>query len=334
MPIKLGIVGTNFISDRLWHAVQYVPEVEVCAVYSRHQETGDAFAAKYGITQVHTDYELFLESDLDAVYIATPTYAHCPQTLKALEHGKHVLCEKIMAVNANEAEQMIECAKKNQVILLEAMRPAFDPAYQLIMENLPKIGKLRRVTLEYCQYSSRYDKFRQGEILNAFRPELANGAIMDIGVYPIYMLVQLFGMPKDIKSFSTKLENGFEGDGIVLMQYEEMVAEAVYSKITESVNPSVFLGEDGAIVLDHVGVPEKIEIRYRDGRTEEIPYQTTAEREDGRGDNMQFEVAGFACLIREKNVEHPYLQHTLHTLQIADEARKQNGIVFDADLVL
>ena len=125
MPIKLGIVGTNFISDRLWHAVQYVPEVEVCAVYSRHQETGDAFAAKYGITQVYTDYELFLESDLDAVYIATPTYAHCPQTLKALEHGKHVLCEKIMAVNANEAEQMIECAKKNQVILLEAMRPAF-----------------------------------------------------------------------------------------------------------------------------------------------------------------------------------------------------------------
>ena len=68
-------------------------------------------------------------------YIATPTYAHCPQTLKALEHGKHVLCEKIMAVNANEAEQMIECAKKNQVILLEAMRPAFDPAYQLIMEK-------------------------------------------------------------------------------------------------------------------------------------------------------------------------------------------------------
>ena len=100
------IVGTNFISDRLWHAVQYVPEVEVCAVYSRHQETGDAFAAKYGITQVYTDYELFLESDLDAVYIATPTYAHCPQTLKALEHGKHVLCEKIMAVNANEAEQI------------------------------------------------------------------------------------------------------------------------------------------------------------------------------------------------------------------------------------
>ena len=90
------------------------------------------------------------------------------------------------------------------------------------------------------------------------------------------MLVQLFGMPKDIKSFSTKLENGFEGDGIVLMQYEEMVAEAVYSKITESVNPSVFLGEDGAIVLDHVGVPEKIEIRYRDGRTEEIPYQTNS----------------------------------------------------------
>lgn len=67
---------------------------------------------------------------------------------------------------------------------------AFDPAYQLSWK-IAEDRKLRRVTLEYCQYSSRYDKFRQGEILNAFRPELANGAIMDIGVYPIYMLVQL-----------------------------------------------------------------------------------------------------------------------------------------------
>ena len=105
MSIKLGIVGTNFISDRLWHAVQYVPEVEVCAVYSRRQETGDAFAKKYGIEQVYTDYELFLNSDLDAVYIATPTYAHCPQTLQALEQGKHVLCEKIMAVNDGMCEE-------------------------------------------------------------------------------------------------------------------------------------------------------------------------------------------------------------------------------------
>lgn len=146
--------------------------------------------------------------------------------------------------------------------------------------------------------------------------------------------MQLFGMPKEVKAFSTKLDNGFEGDGIVLMQYEDMLAEAVYSKITESVNPSVFLGEEGAILLDHIGVPAKMEIRYRDGRTEEIPYQTMAVREDGRADNMQFEVAGFARLIRENNVEHPYLQYTRDTLRIVDEARKQNGIVFDADLML
>ena len=128
------------------------------------------------------------------------------------------------------------------------------------------------------------------------------------------MLVQMFGMPKEVKAFSTKLENGFEGDGIVMMQYDGMLAEAVYSKITESVNPSVFLGEDGAIVLDSVGVPEKIEIRYRDGRVEEIPYRTKAVREDDRPDNMHFEVAGFAEMIKTNQVEHPYLQYTLNTL--------------------
>lgn len=327
MSMKLGIVGTNFISDWLYDAASGVPEIEICAIYSRRQETGDAFAEKHKISQVYTNYEEFLQSDLDAVYIASPMYAHCQQTIEALNHKKHVLCEKIMAVNEREVQEMIDCAKRNEVVLLEAMRPDFDPAYQLIEENLSRIGKLRRVTMEYCQYSSRYDRFRAGEILNAFNPALSNAAIMDIGVYCIHNLVRFLGIPEEIKSFSTKLHNGFEGGGIVLMQYKDFTAEAIYSKITESVNESVFQGEEGSILVNSANKPDKIEIRFRDGRTERIPYEPAA-------NNMVHEVREFVRLAAENEVCHKYLRYSLDTIRVVDEARRQNGIVFDADSVL
>ena len=88
---------------------------------------------------------------------------------------------------------------------------------------------------------------------------------MDIGVYPIHVGMRLFGRPKVIKALCTKLSNGFEGDGMVMMQYDGLLVEAVYSKITQSVNQSVFLGEKGAILLDSVGKPSKMEIHYRNG---------------------------------------------------------------------
>ena len=250
MALKIGMIGTNFISDDFCEAAARVPGAELYAVYSRKQETGDAFAAKHGIPRVYTDYDAFLDSGLDAVYVASPNFAHCSQTLKALNHKKHVLCEKVMAVNEQEVRSMIDCARENKVVLLEAMRPDFDPAYDLIEKNLPRIGKLRRASFEFCQYSSRYDSFREGVIQNAFNPELGNAALMDIGVYCIHSLVRLFGAPKNIKALSTKLSNGFDGSGIVLMEYEDMTAEAVYSKIAVSVNPSVLQGEDGSIMSD------------------------------------------------------------------------------------
>lgn len=322
--MRLGVVGTNFITDWLLEAASEISDLEIQAVFSRKQETGDSFAKKHHIPEVYTDYEAFLNSSIDIVYIATPIYAHCPQTLKALKHKKHVLCEKVMAVNEREVQSMIDCAKENQVVLLEAMRPDFDPAFQLLEKNLPRIGTLRRATIEYCQYSSRYDKFRSGEILNAFNPALSNGAIMDIGVYCIHSLVRLLGAPKSVKAVSTILHNGFEGNGIVLMQYDHMIAEAVYSKIDNSIHPSIFQGEDGSILIDTISKPQKIELILRNGQREILPYEPVP-------NNMVFELKKLLELIQNKHYEHPYLTYSLDTIRVMDEARKQNGILFDAD---
>lgn len=329
MKLKIGMVGTNFISDDFCDATRQVPGAEVCAIYSRKQETGDVFAQKHGIPCVYTNYDMFLNSGLDAVYIASPNFAHCTQTIKALESGKHVLCEKVMAMNEQEVRFMIDCARKNNMILLEAMRPDFDPAFDIIQKALPRIGKLRRASFEFCQYSSRYDSYRQGVVQNAFNPKIGNAALMDIGVYCIHSLVRLFGMPKAVKALSTKLSNGFDGSGIVLMEYEDMTAEAVYSKISVSVNPSVLHGEDGSILIDYISKPEKLELRLRkssrdtlDGGEQEKLSFIPADN------NMIYEVKEFIRLIEAGEVNHKYLQYSLDTIKVIDEARRQTSLHF------
>ncbi len=329
MELNIGIIGTNFISDDFCGAAGKVPGAVIKAVYSRKQETGDAFAARHSVPEVFTDYEEFLASDIDAVYVASPNSVHCEQTIKALEHKKHVLCEKVMAVNEEQVRSMIDCARRNHVVLLEAMRPDFDPAFDIVEQNLPRLGKLRRASFEFCQYSSRYDDFRQGTIQNAFDPKLGNAAVMDIGVYCIHSLIRFFGMPESVRAISTKLHNGFDGSGVVLMNYKDMIAEAVYSKISVSVNPSVLQGEDGSLLIDYISRPEQIELRLRKGSRdalsggsrEMLPFTPVS-------NNMVYEIDTFLKLIEKNEICHKYLSYSLDTIRVIDEVRRQTGTAF------
>lgn len=333
-PIRIGVIGTNFVSDWLCEAADALDCVEITAVYSRAQETGDAFAEKHHIPHVFTDYDTFLSSDvIDAVYIASPNFAHAAQAVRALNAGKHVLCEKVIATNSRELSEMIAAAKANRCVLLEAMRPSFDPCMALVKEQFPKLGKLRRVVLDFNQYSSRYDKFKAGDIQNAFNPAFSNAAIMDIGVYIVHIAAKLFGRPRRILSMSTLLHNGFEGSGHVLLDYGDMKAELSYSKITESVTPNLFVGEDATLAVGKITMPTDMRIIYHKGSPnlgnagkweEEIPFTTV-------DNNMIYELTEFARLCREGLVENEYLENSVIEMEIIDEVRRQNGIVFPAD---
>jgi len=325
--IRLGIIGTNFITDWLLTAAAPVKELVPCSVYSRSEQTGRAFAEKYGITRVETDLECFLsDPNLDAVYVASPNFLHAQQSIAAMEHGKHVLCEKAIASNSAEFERMYQAAIQHNVVFLEAMRPRFDPVYTLIRNALPKLGKIRRIGFEYCQYSSRYDRFRAGERMNTFNPELSNAAIMDIGVYCIASLVLLFGAPEHVSAASVILENGMEGAGELLLQYPNLPVHIAYSKITQSTNPSIIQGEDGTMTIDMLSKPQDVRIQYRDGSVEILPLHAP----DGFG-NMRFEAQEFVRLVESGTVQHPYHEQSRIVMDIIDQARRQTGVVFPAD---
>lgn len=323
--LKLGIIGSNFVSDWLCEATRLTEDFELRAVFSRTAEKGNAFAEKHSIGKVYTDFEQFLSSDIDAVYIASPNFAHAAQAVAAAEHGKHVLCEKPVSSNLAEYRKMRRAANEHKIVLLEAMRPAFDPALEAVKSLLPKIGRIRRASFEFCQYSSRYDKYREGEILQAFKSEFSNAAVMDIGVYPIHFCLRLFGRPTgQVWSKSVILENGFEGSGEILLPYDSMTAVISYAKTFDSVSPSIISGEDGSILIDKMSAPRKITLVPRKGEAEDIPF-------DFSENNMVFELSEFARLIKTGSFVNVHEEYSQMELELLDTVRKQNGIVFPAD---
>lgn len=288
--LKLGVIGTNFVSDWLCEAAALVGGIEVDAVYSRREETGAAFAKKHGIPHYFTDLDRFLSSGIEAVYIASPTYLHYSHAASAIEKGLHVLCEKPFVMHYTDCLALQERAEEKGVVLMEAMRPAHDPALALVKNALGTLGKIRRVSFEYCQYSSRYDRYKAGEVLNAFTPSVSGGAIYDIGIYPLYWCVALFGEPKSVSYEASYLENGFEGGGSLLLGYGDFQATVTYSKTCDSVIPSVITGEKGSLTVDKMQSPKRITLIPRGGEAELLAY-TPAEN------NLIHELADFVALI-------------------------------------
>ena len=225
-----------------------------------------------------------------------------------------------------ELELMIQAAKENQVVFMEAMKSVHTPGFRAMKEHLSKIGTVRRATIQYCQYSSRYDKFKNGIIENAFKPELSNGAIMDIGVYCVHFLASLFGMPEKILADAIFLNNGVDGAGSLIASYGDKQAEVIYSKITNSKLPTQIQGENGCMIISECPNPREIKILYNDGSEEIIEC-------DSRSNPMNYEAQVFVELIETGQTDHPHLEASVMEMKIIDEARRQTGIVFPADKI-
>ncbi|UOQ84434.1 Gfo/Idh/MocA family protein [Gracilibacillus salinarum] len=325
--IRFGVIGTNWITERFINGASQLENFQLNAVYSRTEEKAIDFANKYEVQHTYTDLQEFAESDqIDAVYIASPTALHSEQAIICMHGGKHVIVEKPFASNEKEVQAMVDTAKQNNVTLMEAMKTTHTPNFQLIKDSLEKIGPVRRYVANFCQYSSRYDKYKQGEVLNAFKPELSNGSLMDIGVYCIYPMVALFGAPDRVKATAYMLESGVDGEGTVTVDYPSLNGVAMFSKITNSELPSEIQGEKGSIVIGKFSDMDDVKIVYKDG-TEEALGAT-------QNDNtMYYEANSFLETIEQGEMENPVntWENSLATIRILDQARKEIGLEFPAD---
>jgi predicted dehydrogenase len=329
MKIRFGIIGTSPIVDKILEAAKLDPRFELVAVYSRTQERADEFAQKHNVLYTFISLEEMASCNLiDAVYIASPNSLHASQSILFMQYGKHVLCEKPFASNAREVKAMIAASEKYNVALMEAMKPTLTPNFLVIKDNLKKIGTIRRYFSCYCQYSSRYDKLKDGIVLNAFDPALSNGAAMDLGVYTIYPMAVLFGRPEKISAIGLKLSTGADGQGSVNFGYKGMDATVLYSKIANSNLPTEIQGEDGTIISDRINIINEVTLKIKGGEENRISTPNSTHE-------YYFEIAEFINLIQKGKRESEINSHenSLITLEIIDEIRKQLGIIYPADSI-
>lgn len=324
--IRFGVIGTSKICSQFLEAAKTHEDFEFVAVYSRRLETAKEFGEAHGARLFFDDLEEFAKcEEIDAVYIASPNALHAEQSIICLNNKKHVLCEKPMASNLKEVKSMISAANKNGVLLMEAMRLTVLPNFLKVKENIHKIGKVRRYFASYCQYSSRYDKYKEGIVLNAFKRELSNGALMDIGVYCIHPMISLFGKPNGVVSQAIFLESGVDGQGTAMFSYDDLSSVIMYSKISDSKLPLEIQGEDGTILADGIHF-NTVKIIYRDGREENL---TVEQRED----DMYYELDEFIKCIKDNKLDSDKNSHenSLLAIDFMDKIRYQIGLEYPAD---
>lgn len=325
--IKFGVIGTNWITEKLINAGMMLEDFQLNAVYSRTEEKAKEFAEKYKVENTFTDLKEMAESGtIDAVYIASPNSFHYEQSKLFLENKIAVLCEKPLASNAYEVNELVRLSKENQTLLMEAVKLTFVPNYQALFKNIHKIGKVRRYIGSYCQYSSRYDKYKNGEYTNTFDPQFSNGSLMDIGIYPLYAIVSMFGRPNKVIASGLILESGVDGEGSLILEYDDMQANVIFSKISDSYNSSEIQGEEGSIMINHISEIRGAKIIYKNG-TEEILTEYQEEN------TMVYELEHFINLYKEGKSESPVNNYELTKImgEILESARKQMGVTYPAD---
>lgn len=323
--LQLAIIGTNWISEKFARAALQSEQFVIRGTYSRTIEKAQAFGEPLGATLFFdTLAELAASTEIDAVYIASPNSLHCEQAIQMMEAGKHVICEKPLASNLAEIESMFDVAKANNVILMEAFKTAYLPNFIEAKKALANIGKLHKAHLTYCQYSSRFQKYLDGENPNTFNPEFSNGSIMDIGFYSVAAAVELFGAPSQIQASAHLLESGVDAHGSVLLRYPEFDVTLSHSKVSNSYSTSEIQGEQGSLLLPDFSECLGFDLYARSGE------RTHFETEQVEN-SMMYEAKAFASMILAGAMNEQATKRSLTIAHIITEVRRQTGVIFPAD---
>jgi predicted dehydrogenase len=265
--------------------------------------------------------------EIQAVYIASPNSVHFEQALTFLKNKKHVICEKPIFSNTAEMTEAYQTAEENGVYLFEAIRNIHTPNFQILKEKLHLAGNLRSAILPYMKYSSRYDLFLQGEEPNIFSSTYSGGALVDLGVYPLFLAIGLFGEPQKVTYYPVILRSGVDGSGTLILEYQDFVCTILCSKISDSVLPCEIQGEKGTFVLEDAAPIS--EIKFIDCRSKEHELFSVAQEDK----DMVYECIKFAEIIETNNdQEYEKLKEwSKKVLRVTEEARKQNNIVFGVE---
>ncbi|MFD1505424.1 Gfo/Idh/MocA family oxidoreductase [Georgenia yuyongxinii] len=327
-PLRWGILGAGGIARRFAREVPARSAQQVLAVASRDQRRADAFAAEHGVGRAYGSYELLVtDEDVDVVYIATPHSAHRDHALLALEAGKHVLVEKAFTRNADEALEVLDAARERHLFVMEAMWTRFLP-HMVALRGLIGSGALGEILAVTADHGQRLDTVER-----LLAPELAGGALLDLGVYPVSFAYDVLGAPASVHAAGALTDVGVDAHEAVTLTYAGTRAVAVCTSnmwATTATTASV-VGTEGRVDIDGPFYrPTSFTVTPFSGapwRFEPVPGITAA---DGGFEFQAAEVARCVADGRRESVDMPW-RATLEVMEVLDEVRRQLGVVYPGE---
>ncbi|MBA5729465.1 Gfo/Idh/MocA family oxidoreductase [Aerococcaceae bacterium INB8] len=250
--MKLAIFGAGKIVQEFLEMVKDIPEINLTALLSseRSIEKNKDLIVTYDIDGVYTNEdEILKRTDVDTVYVALPNHLHFEFSKKALEAGKHVICEKPFTLTLKELEELEAIALEKDLVLIEAITNQYFANFAQLKEDLNDVGDLKIIECNYSQYSSRYDAFKEGTILPAFNPKMGGGSLMDINIYNIHLVVGLLGKPNRVEYYAN-IEREIDTSGILVMEYDQTKVVCIGSKDTSAPIKSTIQGTDGSLIIN------------------------------------------------------------------------------------
>lgn len=258
--IKYSVIGTSWITKSFIEGANLYEDLSLDGVYSRSFEKGSKFAEETGAKRVFTDFNELVSSDTDLVYVASPNVCHYEQCKALLLNGKHIICEKPITITAEEFRELCDIANEKKLVYFEAIMYMHTPLRQVLKDAVSKIGNIRSATIDFSQLSSKYQALKNGELPNIFNPEMKTGALNDLGIYCVYPVIDLFGMPERITPVQHFLHTGADGSGSAAFEYSDKLVTITYSKVGQSRSPSQIMGDEGTVTIESISKLDGIKL--------------------------------------------------------------------------
>jgi predicted dehydrogenase len=299
--IKFAIIGPGKIAHSFMNGVNELDNAEVIAVVSRSIERAKEFADKYNIKYYYDNFKTCLENDeVDAVYISTPPFMHYSDAIEALNHNKHVICEKPFTVDYQELKKLLNYAKKRKLIIMEAMKSPFLPLNQRVKKMLDEgeVGEIMAIEGSFTYDGGpRYDHFH-------FKKSSGGGSLYDVGIYPL--AIAMYFVNSEVKKFVGYARNAPTGADClasVMLQFKNGVIANIRGGLQINTYQGVYVyGSKGKVAIPHFWTGDEAIFEYYDGREKKIIH-------DDAKNEFKYEVGHFVNLINEGKLESDIMSH-------------------------
>lgn len=325
--LRWGILGLGKIARQFVNDLKLIEDVTIVACASRTISNAINFAGENEIRKSYGSYqELFEDDEVDIIYIGTTHDSHCELSIEAMKNGKHVLCEKPLAINQKDVQRMVEASRRYNVFLMEAFWARFNPTIRAVL-NQVKNNSIGEVNYLNVDFTFARNDAEDSRMLNM---ELAGGSLMDMGVYPVFLAYVIFGKPEQILATSRMHATGADLQTSAIFKYQNGIANIMSGFVSQSDMMARIYGTKGRIYINPVWHESESYTMIKGNKGDKNGYEEKSYTLPKLGKGYTYEIEECKKCISQNQIESDLWSHqnSLDLMEITDEIRSQIGLKY------